>query len=226
MIKFSIISLSPQIFTALSEYGISSRAFKNNLCKIDFFNPRDYTDDVHKTVDDRPYGGGPGMLMLYQPLADAIEAAKSKHKLKSRVIYLSPQGTKFDQAKSSKILQYEHVILVCGRYEGIDQRVIDAQIDEEISIGDYVLSGGEIPAMVVMDAVIRQIPGALGHELSAEQDSFTDGLLDTPHYTRPREIDGMAVPEVLLNGNHDEIAKWRKQQSQAITKKRRPDLMR
>lgn len=224
MIQFSVISLFPQIFTALSEYGISSRALKKNLYKIDFFNPRDFTEDVHKTVDDRPYGGGPGMLMLYQPIKDAILSAKSKHQLKSHVIYLSPQGTRFDQAKALEVLQHEHIILVCGRYEGIDQRLIESQIDEEISIGDYVLSGGEIPAMVLMDTMIRQIPGALGHSLSAEQDSFSNHLLDTPHYTRPQKIDGMAVPEVLLGGNHADIAKWRQQQSEAITKQQRPDL--
>jgi len=225
MLKFSVISLFPEMFEALTKYGISSRALEKGLYAVDLINPRDFTYDVHKTVDDRPYGGGPGMLMLYQPLKDAVTAAKAKNNnLKPYVVCMSPQGTKLTQKKSLELLRKEHLLLVCGRYEGIDQRFIDSQVDEEISIGDYVLSGGELPAMVLMDTLIRQIPGALGHELSAEQDSFIQGFLDTPHYTRPQEVDGMQVPEVLLSGDHEKIARWRQEQSEKLTKKLRPDL--
>ena len=212
------------MFTALTECGVSSRAIKNHLCAVDFFNPREFTADIHKTVDDRPYGGGPGMVMLYKPLKSAIDAARNKHKSKSYVIYLSAQGERLTQDKITQLLQLEHIVLLCGRYEGIDQRIIESQVDEEISIGDYVLSGGELPAMVLMDCMIRQIPGALGNAQSAVQDSFVSGTLDTPHFTRPEEIDGMKVPEVLLSGDHAKIALWRKKQAEKITAVKRPDL--
>ena len=187
--------------------------------------PRDFTFDKHRTVDDRPYGGGPGMLMMVQPLKDAILAAKAAGRRKTKVVYLSPQGKKLDQAGVKQLSENESLILVAGRYEGIDERVIQTQVDEEWSIGDYVLSGGELPAMVLMDAVSRFVPGVLGHEQSAEQDSFSHGLLDCPHYTRPENLDGELVPKVLLSGDHKKIRQWRLQQSLGRTWQRRPELL-
>jgi tRNA (guanine37-N1)-methyltransferase len=188
------------------------------------WNPRDYTHDVHRTVDDRPYGGGPGMVMMVEPLMAAIEAAKEAAP-QSKVLYLSPQGKRFDQSAAQQLAKGDGMILIAGRYEGIDERLIDAFVDEEWSIGDFVLSGGELPAMVMMDSIIRLLPGALGHADSAEQDSFTDGLLDCPHYTRPEEILGRTVPEVLKSGNHELIRQWRLKQALGRTWLRRPDLL-
>ena len=192
---------------------------------VDTFNPRDFTHDRHRTVDDRPYGGGPGMLMMVKPLTDAIQAAKKVGGENSKVIYLSPQGKPLDQAGAQRLANIDRTILICGRYEGIDERVIERHVDEEISIGDYVLSGGELPAMVLMDAVARLVPGVLGHKASAVEDSFTDGLLDCPHYTRPEILDGQKVPEVLLSGDHEKIRQWRLMQSLGRTLQRRPDLL-
>ncbi len=192
---------------------------------VDTFNPRDFTHDRHRTVDDRPYGGGPGMLMMVKPLTDAIQAAKKVGGEKSKVIYLSPQGKPLDQAGAQRLANIDRTILICGRYEGIDERVIESHVDEEVSIGDYVLSGGELPAMVLMDAVARLVPGVLGHKASAVEDSFTDGLLDCPHYTRPEILDGQKVPDVLLSGDHEKIRQWRLMQSLGRTWQRRPELL-
>jgi tRNA (guanine37-N1)-methyltransferase len=198
---------------------------KQGLVSIAHTNPRDYTVDKHRTVDDRPYGGGPGMLMKIDPLQQAIAAARKAVGEKAKVIYLSPQGQPFDHRKAVALAGEEALILVAGRYEGVDERLIEAEVDEELSIGDYVLSGGELAAMVVIDAVTRQLPGVLGHELSAQEDSYADGLLDCPHYTRPEEYQGKQVPEVLLSGNHEEIRRWRLKQALGRTHERRPDLL-
>lgn len=222
---FGVVSLFPEMFDSFTQQGVTGRAVKNRLLQVEFFNPRDFTHDKHRTVDDRPYGGGPGMLMMVQPLKDAIHAAKTAAGRKTKVIYLSPQGKKLDQAGVKTLSENDSLIFVAGRYEGIDERVIQSQIDEEWSIGDYVLSGGELPAMVLMDAISRFVPGVLGHQQSAEQDSFTDGLFDCPHYTRPECLDGSSVPEVLLSGNHEKIRQWRLQQSLGRTWQRRPELL-
>ncbi|MFT6423104.1 MAG: tRNA (guanine37-N1)-methyltransferase [Thalassolituus sp.] len=210
---------------ALTEQGVSGRAVTQNKVSVACWNPRDFTHDKHQTVDDRPYGGGPGMLMKVQPLRDAIHAAKAAAGEGAKVIYMSPQGRKLDQQGVLELVQQEKLILVAGRYEGIDERLIDDEIDEEWSIGDFVLSGGELAAMTLMDAVIRLVPGVLGHEQSAQQDSFMEGLLDCPHYTRPEDYDGQLVPEVLLSGNHEKIRQWRLKQALGRTWQRRPDLL-
>lgn len=220
-----IISLFPEMFDAISEYGVTGRAVRNGLLEINRFNPRDFTHDRHRTVDDRPYGGGPGMLMMVQPLKDAISAAKQAAGSDARVIYLSPQGNTFNQASAATLAKSEKLIFLCGRYEGIDERLIRSEVDEEWSIGDYVLSGGELPAMAMIDSISRLVPGVLGDSASAEQDSFSQGLLDCPHYTRPEVLDGQTVPEVLLSGNHKAIAHWRLKQSLGRTYQRRPELL-
>ncbi|WP_245953188.1 tRNA (guanosine(37)-N1)-methyltransferase TrmD [Alteromonas aestuariivivens] len=212
------------MFAPFTQQGVVGRAVKSGLLSVDTFNPRDFTHDRHRTVDDRPYGGGPGMLMMVKPLTDAISAAKQAGGENTRVIYLSPQGKPLDQAGVKHLASHDRTILICGRYEGIDERVIESQVDEEWSIGDYVLSGGELPAMVLMDAVARLVPGVLGHSASAEEDSFADGLLDCPHYTRPEILDGRAVPPVLLSGDHEKIRQWRLMQSLGRTWQRRPEL--
>jgi len=217
--------LFPEMFAAISEHGITGRAVEQGLMHLHLSNPRDYTSDRHRTVDDRPYGGGPGMLMMVAPLQAAIENARQQVGPESRVIYLSPQGERFDHAKAMELAGLESLVLVAGRYEGVDERLLEAEVDEELSIGDFVLSGGELAAMVVIDAVCRQLPGVLGHEQSAEQDSFAEGLLDCPHYTRPEEFAGSRVPEVLLSGNHGLIRRWRLKQSLGRTLERRPDLL-
>ena len=222
---FGIVSLFPEMFAPFTQQGVTGRAVKSGLLSVDTFNPRDFTHDRHRTVDDRPYGGGPGMLMMVKPLTDAIAAAKQVGGENSKVIYLSPQGKPLDQAGVKRLSEIDRTILICGRYEGIDERVIDAHVDEEVSIGDYVLSGGELPAMVLMDAVARLVPGVLGHKASAIEDSFTDGLLDCPHYTRPEVLEGQAVPEVLLSGDHEKIRQWRLTQSLGRTWQRRPELL-
>lgn len=227
--KIAIVSLFPDMFAAITDHGVSRRAIQQGLAQVACWNPRDFTSDKHQTVDDRPYGGGPGMLMMIQPLEAAINAAKewaTEPSRDCRVIYLSPQGRPLDQAGAQELAHSaDNLVLVAGRYEGVDERLIDALIDEEWSIGDYVLSGGELGAMVLMDTVIRLLPGALGHAQSAEQDSFTEGLLDCPHYTRPEEYQGHKVPEVLLSGNHKRIRSWRLQQALGRTWLRRPDLL-
>jgi len=220
-----VISLFPEMFRAVVDYGVTGRAVKNGLLNVTCWNPRDFAYDRHRTVDDRPYGGGPGMLMMVQPLRDAIHEAKAAAGDGARVIYLSPQGRKLDQQGVRQLATHQKLILVCGRYEGIDERVIRTEIDEEWSIGDYVLSGGELPAMVLIDSVSRFIPGVLGHESSAEEDSFADGLLDCPHFTRPEVLEGVEVPPVLLSGNHAEIRRWRLKQSLGRTWLRRPELL-
>lgn len=220
-----VISLFPEMFRAITEHGVTGRAVKSGLLQIECWNPREFTHDKHRTVDDRPYGGGPGMLMMVQPLRDAIHAAKQAAGDGAKVIYLSPQGRKLTQAGVTELATNQTLILVAGRYEGIDERVIQTEVDEEWSIGDYVLSGGELPAMTLIDAVSRLVPGVLGDQASAEQDSFTDGLLDHPHYTRPELLDGLAVPEALTSGNHEVIRRWRLKQSLGRTWQRRPELI-
>ncbi|BEE06288.1 tRNA (guanosine(37)-N1)-methyltransferase TrmD [Aeromonas veronii] len=220
-----VISLFPEMFRAITEHGVTGRAVKSGLLQIECWNPREFTHDKHRTVDDRPYGGGPGMLMMVQPLRDAIHAAKQAAGDGAKVIYLSPQGRKLTQAGVTELATNQKLILVAGRYEGIDERVIQTEVDEEWSIGDYVLSGGELPAMTLIDAVSRLVPGVLGDQASAEQDSFTDGLLDHPHYTRPEVLDGLAVPEALTSGNHKVIRRWRLKQSLGRTWQRRPELI-
>lgn len=223
--RFDIVTLFPALVLGVVEHGIASRARDQGLIELRCWNPREYTHDRHRTVDDRPYGGGPGMLMKPEPLVAAIGDARASAGADAKVAYLSPQGRRLDQGGVLELAGRESVILVCGRYEGVDERVIEGAVDEEWSIGDYVLSGGELAAMVLVDAVIRQIPGALGHEQSAREDSYADGLLDCPHYTRPEVFEGRAVPEVLLGGNHAAIARWRLKQSLGRTWLRRPDLL-
>jgi len=213
------------MFKSITDFGVTGRAVKRGIMELHCWNPRDFTQDKHRTVDDRPYGGGPGMLMMVQPLKDAIQAAKAAAGEGAKVIYLSPQGQTLTQKGVHKLAKQQKLILVAGRYEGIDERLIQAEVDEEWSIGDYVLSGGELPAMTLVDAVSRMIPGVLGDQASAEQDSFTEGLLDCPHYTRPEILDGEQVPEVLLSGNHQRIARWRLKQSLGRTYERRPELL-
>jgi tRNA (guanine37-N1)-methyltransferase len=220
-----VVTLFPEMFDAITKYGVSGRAVKNGLIDFNCWNPRDYATDKHRTVDDRPYGGGPGMLMMVEPLEKAIVAAKTAAGDGAKVIYLSPQGRKLDHQGAVELAKQQKLILVAGRYEGIDERIIESHIDEEWSIGDFILSGGELGAMTLIDSVSRLVPGVLGHNLSAEQDSFSDGLLDCPHYTRPENLDGKQVPAVLLSGNHKEIAKWRLKQSLGRTWQRRPDLL-
>lgn len=222
--RIDVITLFPELVRAVTEHGITGRAVQRGLLELNTWNPRDYTHDRHRTVDDRPYGGGPGMLMRYEPLRDAIRAARSAAP-DHAVVYLSPQGRVIDQALLRDVATRSGVTLLAGRYEGIDERLLQREIDAEWSIGDYVLSGGELGAMVVIDAVARLQPGALGDEDSAEQDSFSDGLLDCPHYTRPESIDGMDVPTVLLGGHHADIQRWRMKQALGRTWQRRKDLL-
>ncbi|CZF83841.1 tRNA (guanosine(37)-N1)-methyltransferase TrmD [Grimontia kaedaensis] len=220
-----IISLFPEMFRAVTEFGVTGQAVKKGLLEVETWNPRDFTHDKHRTVDDRPYGGGPGMLMMVQPLRDAIHTAKKAADGKAKVIYLSPQGRKLDQAGVEELAQNEKLILICGRYEGVDERIIQTEVDEEWSIGDFVLSGGELPAMTLVDAVARFVPGVLGDFASAEEDSFANGLLDCPHYTRPEVLDGLEVPSVLKSGNHKDIRRWRLKESLGRTWLRRPELL-
>ena len=221
--RFDVISLFPQAFE-LARIGVTGRAFEQGLAQLSLWNPRDFTQDVHRTVDDRPYGGGPGMVMMAEPLRAAIEAAKAEAP-DSPVLYLTPQGRCFDQQAAREMAARRGMILLAGRYEGIDERLIECCIDEEWSLGDYVLSGGELPAMIIMDAVLRLLPGVLGHEDSAQQDSYMNGLLDFPQYTRPEVFDGRPVPEVLRSGHHAAIERWRMQQALGRTWLRRPDLL-
>lgn len=224
-VKIAVISIFPDMFKAISEFGITGRAIKQGLVELKAWTPRDFAHDKHSTVDDRPFGGGPGMVMMVQPLRDSILSAKEWAGANARVIYLSPQGRPLTQQGVGVLHSYGNLILIAGRYEGIDERLLDTVIDEEWSIGDYVLSGGELPAMVLIDAITRLIPGALGHAQSAEQDSFSDGLLDCPHYTRPEEFEGLRVPDVLLSGHHKQIQRWRLKQSLGRTWLKRPDLL-
>ena len=223
--RMQIVTIFPEMVLTIAEYGVVGRAVKRGLVSLECQNPRDFTVDAHRTVDDRPYGGGPGMVMKYKPAAAAITAAKEKLPAGSLVVCLSPQGAVFDQAAAQRFAGLSGIVLLAGRYEGIDERLIESHVDEELSLGDFVISGGEIAAMVVIDAVARLLPGVLGDEASATQDSFTEGLLDHPHYTRPEEIDGHRVPEVLLSGDHARIAKWRYQQALGRSFQRRPELV-
>lgn len=228
---FDVVTLFPEMFDALTQYGITRRAAEQAHYELKTWNPRDFTTDKYRTIDDRPYGGGPGMVMLGEPLGAAIAAAKQRQAAagvsKSRVVYLSPQGRQLDQSVVKELVAKsdQGLILLAGRYEGIDERLIRQYVDEEISIGDYVLSGGELAAMVLVDSLVRQLPGVLGDAESAEQDSFADGLLDCPHYTRPEVFNGEVVPLVLLSGNHADIKRWRLSQSLGRTWLRRPDLL-
>lgn len=224
MMWFGVITLFPEMFTALNA-GITGRALNEKLVQIDYWNPRDFTQSKHRNVDDRPYGGGPGMVMMAEPLQLAIQQAKQRATEQTKVVYLSPQGKLFDQAAAKDILSQQQVILLAGRYEGIDERLITLEIDEEWSIGNYVLSGGELAAMVVIDAVTRLIPGALGHKDSAAQDSLSAELLKYPQYTRPEVFQGLSVPEILLSGNHSAIERWRLKQSLGQTWLKRPELL-
>lgn len=223
MIRFDAITLFPEMFAAVTHSGISGRALETGLWSLGLWNPRDFTKDNYRTVDDRPYGGGPGMLMLAEPLERALDAARESGG--GKVIYLSPQGRKLDHEKVMELAGRSATTLLCGRYEGIDERLIERRVDEELSLGDYVLSGGELAAMTVIDAVVRQIPGALGGEQSAAEESFVQGLLDCPQYTRPEVYGGEKVPEVLLSGHHENIRRWRLQQALGRTWLRRPDLL-
>ncbi|WP_376696456.1 tRNA (guanosine(37)-N1)-methyltransferase TrmD [Wenzhouxiangella sp. EGI_FJ10305] len=222
--RIDVITLFPDWIDSLKQLGLTGRAIADGRVELRCWNPRDYAEGVHRSVDDRPYGGGPGMVMRPEPLAQSIEAARGDD-ADVRVGCLSPQGRPLDQAAVQELAERERLILVCGRYEGIDERVMEAMVDEEWSIGDFVLSGGEPAAAVMIDAVVRLLPGVLGHELSAEQDSFSDGLLDCPHYTRPETWRGHAVPEILLSGDHARIERWRRARAIERTRRRRPDLL-
>ena len=222
--RIDVITLFPELVQQVTSCGVVGRASEQKLLQLHCWTPRDYTTDRHRSVDDRPYGGGPGMLMKVQPLQDAISAVRAESD-RAQLVYLSPQGEPLTQAMLAGQVDRGSVILLCGRYEGIDERLIQQEVDQEWSIGDYVISGGELAAMVCIDAMARLIPGALGHEQSAQQDSFSTGLLDCPHYTRPEEYQGMKVPEVLMNGNHQQIQDWRERQSLGRTWQRRPDLL-
>ncbi len=227
--QFDVITLFPEMFTAITQSGITRRAFEQKKCELALWNPRDFTADRHRTVDDRPYGGGPGMVMLCKPLEDAVDAARQRQiqqgLVTPRVVYLSPQGRPLTHQRVMQLSQEPGLVLLCGRYEAVDQRLLDRCVDEEISLGDFVLSGGELPAMALMDAVIRQLPGVLHDDASAVEDSFVNGLLDCPHYTRPESYSGIAVPSVLMGGNHAEIEKWRRERALEATAKKRPDLL-
>ncbi|SDA64005.1 MULTISPECIES: tRNA (guanosine(37)-N1)-methyltransferase TrmD [unclassified Janthinobacterium] len=227
--QFDVVTLFPEMFAALTQSGVTRRAFEQNKCGLSLWNPRDFTTDNHRTVDDRPYGGGPGMVMMARPLEATITAAKQRQLdlglAAPRVVFMSPQGRPLTHARVTQLKAEPGLVILCGRYEAVDQRLLDRCVDEEISMGDFVLSGGELPAMALMDAVIRLLPGVLNTEASAIEDSFVNGLLDSPHYTRPETYEGMAVPPVLMGGNHAEIVKWRRQRMLEATAKKRPDLL-
>ena len=222
--SFQVITLFPDIIQASMGLGVFSQAQKSGILTLSCINPREFTSDIHKTVDDRPFGGGDGMVMLPEPLEKSISTAKQEHS-RSKVLYMSPQGTPLTHLKATALSREEGLILVCGRYGGIDQRVINSFVDEEISIGDYVISGGELAACVLMDCVSRFIPGVLGHKDSAEKDSFAGGLLEHPNFTKPREYKGQIVPEVLLSGHHKKIQEWKRSMSILVTMVKRPDLI-
>ena len=232
MVRFDAITLFPDMFSSVTAHGITGRALEQKAWSLACWNPRDYAGNTYRRVDDRPFGGGPGMVMQAKPLAAAIAAARAAQaaqNVKARVVYLSPQGKRLDHQAVMQLRDEMQggggVVLLCGRYEGIDERLIAREVDEEVSIGDYVLSGGELAAMVLIDAVVRQLPGVMNDDASVEQDSFVNGLLDCPHYTRPEEYEGVRVPDVLLSGNHQEIARWRLKQSLVRTMQRRPELV-
>lgn len=227
--QFDVVTLFPEMFTAITQSGITRRAFEQKKCELALWNPRDFTSDKHRTVDDRPYGGGPGMVMMVKPLQAAVLEAKKRQIASElpvpRVIYMSPQGKALTHERVMQLTAEPGLVLLCGRYEAVDQRFLDTCVDEEISLGDFVLSGGEIPAMALMDAVIRQLPGVLHDDASAVEDSFVNGLLDCPHYTRPEDHEGATVPAVLMGGHHVEIEKWRRERALEATAKKRPDMI-
>ena len=223
--RFDIVTLFPEMITAAASYGVTGRAIERHTVSLSVWNPRDYTHDKHRTVDDRPYGGGPGMVMKYQPLHDAVKSAKQAGSDTAKVVYLSPQGKPITQALLSEACNITQLILVAGRYEGVDERFVEMDCDDEWSVGDYVISGGELAALIVIDAVTRLLPGVLGDEDSAQQDSHMNGLLDYPHFTRPEQLEGHSVPDVLLSGNHADIDRWRMKQALGRTWQRRPDLL-
>ena len=223
--RVAVVTLFPEMVMTVARFGVTARAVERGLLGLECWNPRDYTRDRHRRVDDRPYGGGPGMVLMYEPLRDAILAARGALGGSSRTVHLSPQGRRIEQRDIRKLAQEPAVVLLCGRYEGVDERLLETEVDEEVSLGDYVLSGGELAAMVLIDAVTRLIPGALGHDESAGADSFSDGLLDWPHYTRPEVVAGRQVPDTLLSGNHGAIARWRLKQALGRTWERRPELL-
>jgi tRNA (guanine37-N1)-methyltransferase len=229
MLNFDIVTLFPQMFDAVTRHGITGRALDRRLFNLVTWNPRDYAANAYRSVDDRPYGGGPGMVMMVAPLERALQAARQRQQgcgvSRPRVVYLSPQGSVLNHETVGRLGREEGLVLIAGRYEGVDERLIRRQVDEELSIGDYVLSGGELAAMVLMDALVRQLPGALGDAESAVQDSFVNGLLDCPHYTRPEEYEGESVPAVLMSGNHAAISRWRLKQALGRTWQRRPELL-
>lgn len=227
-LQVDVVTLFPEMFGAVTQHGITSRAVELGLFGLETWNPRDFTVDNYRRVDDRPFGGGPGMVMIPEPLEAALAAAKNRQReagIEPYAVYLSPQGEPLTHDKVMQLVARPGLVLLCGRYEGVDERVLQRQIDEEISIGDYVLSGGELPAMVLIDAMVRQLPGALNTSASAVEDSFVDGLLDCPHYTRPEEYQGMKVPDVLMSGNHALIRRWRLKEALGRTSVRRPDLL-
>jgi tRNA (guanine37-N1)-methyltransferase len=227
--QFDVVTLFPEMFVALTQSGVTRRAFDQNKCGLSLWNPRDFTTDNHRTVDDRPYGGGPGMVMMAKPLEQTIAAARQRQTDAGlptpRVVFMSPQGKQLTHERVMQLKQEPGLVILCGRYEAVDQRLLDRVVDEEISLGDFVLSGGELPAMALMDAVIRLIPGVLNTDASAIEDSFFNGLLDSPHYTRPETYEGVGVPPVLMGGNHAEIEKWRRQRMLEATARKRPDLL-
>ena len=227
--QFDVVSLFPEMFAALTQSGVTRRAFEQERWGLTVWNPRDFTTDRHRTVDDRPYGGGPGMVMMARPLEATIDAAKARQVERGlpppRVVFMSPQGKPLTHERVMALKDEPGLVVLCGRYEAVDQRLLDRLVDEEISIGDFVLSGGELPAMALMDAVVRLLPGVLGDEASAVEDSFVNGLLDSPHYTRPDVYEGVPVPPVLMGGNHAEITKWRRQRMLEATAKKRPELL-
>ncbi|MBU4483604.1 MAG: tRNA (guanosine(37)-N1)-methyltransferase TrmD [Actinomycetia bacterium] len=229
MLKIDVVTIFPDMFDNIIEFGVLKEAFKKNICQLNIYNLRDFSNYKHGRVDDRPYGGGPGMVLMPEPIDNAITFIKKKNKIKKKekqkVVLLSPRGEKLNQNKLKYLSNLENIILICGRYEGVDQRVIDSLIDSEISIGDYVLTGGEIPAMVIIDGAIRLLPGVVGKEESLKSESFEDNLLDYSQYTRPPVFKGMDVPKILLSGNHKDIQKWRKEKSLEITRIKRPDLI-
>ena len=227
--QFDVVSLFPEMFAAFTQSGVTRRGFEQGRWGLSLWNPRDFTSDKHRTVDDRPYGGGPGMVMLAKPLEAAVKAARQRQVslglAAPRVVFMSPQGRALNHERVMQLKDEPGLVLLCGRYEAIDQRLLDRIVDEEISLGDFVLSGGELPAMALMDAVVRQLPGVLGDDASVVEDSFVNGLLDSPHYTRPEEYEGSKVPAVLMGGNHAEIVKWRRQRMLEATARKRPDLL-
>ena len=225
-LRVTVVTLFPEMVMAVARYGVTARAVERGLLELDCRNPRDYARDRHRRVDDRPYGGGPGMVMMFEPVRAAIAAARDSVGGASRTIHLSPQGRRIEQRDIQRLARGLPAIMLCGRYEGVDERLVETEVDEELSLGDYVLSGGELAAMVVIDAMTRLIPGALGHEDSAGADSFSNGLLDCPHFTRPETVAERRVPEVLISGDHGAIRRWRLKQSLGRTWERRPDLLR